>query len=403
MPNISFTHYISVVLWGLLLSGLVIGIGPTKPAHAQTTATPDCTGDYLIDRTLTANARWEFCWEHRNREGILFHNIFYTSPDGTRRKVLRQASLAQIHTPYDDNSFRYHYVTDLGLGASQMVALQPENCPDGTLLAHNNKSVLCERVSERGYIYKSYSQQRHGEYLSLYSVSDLGGQSMVIRWRFYDDGSIEPSVGSTGYLNHWGNDIQFGWSIDGSNTVGLGYTNNYYWRFDFDLGGNGDNDIVEELNLDPIDAGSRKSLSIMPLTQEQGRSIDPQRKRSWRIRDALITNRDGHPISYHLEPMNVGHRYIGPDSEPWTQHDIYFTKYNSCEQFASHNPQLDSCGENVAEFANGEDINSADLVVWYRTSYHHLPSSEYQPFIPIHWDSLLLMPRDWTATNEFKN
>jgi len=350
-----------------------------------------------IQETLPTDGRWELCWEHRDQEGIVFTDIYYVTQANMKRKVLKEASIAQIHTPYDDNSSRNHYVTSPGLGGAQLVELSNSNCPNGTLIQHNGTNVLCQMVEGRGYIYKYVTNQRNGYYLTLFSVSKIGGQHFIVRWRFYDDGTIEPSIGSTGVVDRRSTDARYGWPIQNSSDIGVGYVNSYYWRLNFDIGANGANDIVEEFNVDSIDSGSKKSLSVTKITSETGRSVDAQQKRSWRVRDGSITNSDGHSVSYHLEPMTVGNRYVGPSNEPWTANDIFFTKSRTCERFVSQNPTAGGCGADISQFMNGENIDSDEIVLWYRVSYHHLPRSEYQPYIPVHWDGFMLLPRDWTA------
>ncbi len=61
-----------------------------------------CSDQYYIDTILPNQARWDMCWEHRVREGIVLHKIHYTPKGGKRRMVLNKASLAQIHVPYDE-------------------------------------------------------------------------------------------------------------------------------------------------------------------------------------------------------------------------------------------------------------------------------------------------------------
>lgn len=350
-----------------------------------------------IQETLPTDGKWELCWEHRDQEGIVLTDIYYITPANMKRRVLKEASIAQIYTPYDDNSSRNHYVASPGLGGAQIVALSNNNCPTGTLISYNGINVLCQMVENRGYIYKYEDNQQIGYHLTLFSVSNIGGQHFIIRWRFYDDGTIEPSIGSTGVVNRRSTDARYGWPIQNNSDIGIGYVNNYYWRLNFDIGENGANDIVEEFNVDPTDGGSRKSLSVTRITSETGRSVDAQKKRSWRVRDGSIENNDGHSVSYHLEPLTTGNRYIGPNTEPWTANDIFFTKSRDCERFVSQNPTAGGCGADISQFMNGENIDGDDIVLWYRISYHHLPRSEYQPYIPLHWDGFMLYPRDWTA------
>ena len=101
----------------------------------------NCSGQYLVDVTLPAGSRWEMCWEVRNSEGIIFHDIYYTpAGGGPRRLVLGQANLAQIHVPYDDNGARFHDVSDFGLGGTSMDDLTQADCPNGTLLVRRGQT-----------------------------------------------------------------------------------------------------------------------------------------------------------------------------------------------------------------------------------------------------------------------
>jgi hypothetical protein len=125
--------------------------------------------------------------------------------------------------------------------------------------------------------------------------------------------------------------------------------------------------------------------------------VNPERQRSWRIRDGNITNSDGHWVSYHLEPGGHGHRHIGPDYEPWTFEDFYVTRYAACESFVSHNPALGGCGDDVSDFVNGQNVFMADVVIWYGITFHHAPRDEDEPKMPAHWDGFQIVPRDWTA------
>ena len=47
-----------------------------------------CSDQFYVNETLENGAKWDMCWEHRNREGIIYHHIFYTPKDGQRRMVL---------------------------------------------------------------------------------------------------------------------------------------------------------------------------------------------------------------------------------------------------------------------------------------------------------------------------
>lgn len=53
----------------LLMGWLALGYLP--PSHAA----EFCADNYYINVTLPNQARWDMCWEHRAREGILLHHV----------------------------------------------------------------------------------------------------------------------------------------------------------------------------------------------------------------------------------------------------------------------------------------------------------------------------------------
>ena len=114
--------------------------------------------------------------------------------------------------------------------------------------------------------------------------------------------------------------------------------------------------------------------------------------RSWRVRDTVTTNSEGHAISYHLEPLRVGHIHQGPVDEPFTNNQFYVTVNKPCEKFASHNPTI-NCAADVSEFANGESLVGQDIVLWYGITFHHLPRDEDEGMMDAHWDGFQIIPR----------
>lgn len=363
-----------------------------------------CTTGTYLEETLPTGARWDLCWSVRTHEGVVLSNIHYTPPGGQRQKVLREASVAQIEVIYDDGATFYHG-SEPGLGDTRLLALSAADCPDGLLLDHADRSLLCKQVAPRGYLYKYYTQQRQGDALTLFSVSQIGQHLYIVQWRFSDDGTIEPEVGEGGRLWRQGRDSQHGWPVPATvaeGMAGIGYVTNYWWRLDFDLGANGSNDIVEEFEVNSATSNTRREVSTTRLTTETGRTTDPDKKRSWRVRDGTLTNSDGHAISYHLDPKQAGYRYVGPADQLWNQHDFYVTVAHPCERLAAHNPTTGGCADHVAGYINGESLAGAEIVLWYRVTAHRLPRAEDTPVFGVQWHGFQLLPRDWSAQNPFR-
>ncbi|MGB5326391.1 MAG: hypothetical protein WBN40_13345 [Pseudomonadales bacterium] len=390
-------HAVMLERCKLLLAALCCSI----PGFA---AGASCSGDALIDVTLPGGAQWELCWELRAEEGIVLQEVSYKAPAHTLRSVLKEASLAQVNVAYDDGSPGKRLVTDTANGAgfgANIRTLLPSDCPGGNLRADNGNNVLCTRVVPRGYAFKSYSIVQQGNLLTLESRATIGPHSYIVRWNFYDDGTIEPRIGMSGDLPLIGSNANHGWLLDQSNRVGVGFNTSYFFRLDFDLASTGNNESVEEFTVTPSANRLEKSLSVAKITSESARVVSPDLKRSWRVRENSggVTNSDGRPISYHLEPLHTAHRYTGTNLEAWAQNDFWVTRYNPCERFVVDNPTAGGCASDIDGFLNGENIDGADVVLWYKINYHHLPRSEDEPEIQMHWDGFFILPRDWTATN----
>ncbi|MFK7912347.1 MAG: putative Ig domain-containing protein [Pseudomonadales bacterium] len=373
-------------------------------ASAPALAGPlNCSVEYQVQQTFANGASWDMCWERRSREGIVFKDVHYTTPDGMRLKVLAQANVAQIHVPYDDNGARYHDVSDYGLGTdSYLNDLQASDCPAGERLLDGTRNVICKTLLSDQLRVADGGNTQMGEALTLFSVSHVGAYNYIPEWRFFDDGTLEPSMGATGRLQRYTSNAAYGWPVrDASSSYGVSHIHNYYWRLDFDIGDDANNDVFEEIEFeDGPDSGSR-SKRVSAFDTEAARSVAPEKQRFWRVRDSSLTNANGAPISFDLIALNTGHRDEGPSNEPWTFNDIYVTQAKDCERFVSRNPADATLGcasnEDVTDFVNGQSLAGEDLVVWYGLTFHHIPRDEDEPYMHAHWNQFRIAPRDWTA------
>jgi primary-amine oxidase len=363
-------------------------------AAAAPAASACPAGTTAIDQTLTTGSRWELCLEQRTEEGIVLRDVFFTPPANTRRSVLKGASIAAIYVVYDDDSARRQLVASPGLGGGSSVALDAADCPSGTLLLGN---ALCMTQAARGYAWKSAATQKQGYWLELLSISRTDTLTWIARWRLYDDGTVEPALGSSGTLPVLGNDPSYGSPVgDAGGQIGVGWFANATWRLDFDIGTSATDDFVERLEV--TNTISTKSLSKTAISTEIGESYAPVVKRAWRVRDSATTNSDGHPISYYFEPMLAGNHYVAKASEAWAAYDFAVTIQNPCERLAAGNPTTGGCAADLAGFLDSQSA-TGDVVVWPRTTVHHLPHDEDSPFLGTTWQSVAFGPRDWTSVN----
>lgn len=360
----------------------------------------NCSPPYYVNETLPNGTRWELCWEHRSRDGIVLRDIYYTPPERVRSRVLTEASIAQVHVPYDDNSARFHDITDDGFGDSNIADLTAAECPGGTLLAHEQKNVLCQQIMPIGYARRAANNSQQRFALTLFSVSTSGEYNYIPLWRFEDNGSIEPMMGATGKLQRFDTGGPHSWPVRDTGIAGISHIHNYYWRLDFDLGENAVDDVVEEIDVVPAQSGNGRVSSKTILESEAARSISPEIHRTWQIRNLSHAGLVETTLAYQLDPFALNHRDVGPDFEPWTHHDLFITNENECERYTSHNPQFGGCGSNVTDFVDGESLVNADLVLWYGVTFHHIPRDEDEPFMHTHWDGFQLKAVAQNHTDE---
>ena len=364
-----------------------------------------CDDQYHINKTLANGAKWDMCWSHNKNLGIHYHHIFYTPKNDSRRMVLFDAAIAQIHVPYDDNGARFHDVSDYGLGDdgsnnSNLVSLRQAECLNGTLAYYNGKGAVCQRVLDNGNSYRNGTDRKASQLLKVFSASKVGQYIYGIEWDFHDDGVIRPSIVATGALQRLSTstDQSHGWLVDSGGRIGLAHMHNFYWRLDFDIDQTGQNDIVQEINYNS--AGGKRVKQLTNFTTETARSVNPDTMRSWIVKDGNTTNRKGHKISYEIRLDEAGQREIGPSFEPFTNYDFYVTQSKDCELFASHNASVNNCStDNVSEFANGETLVNKDIVTWVSVSFYHMPRSEDVPKMDAHVSGFQLIPRDWHTTS----
>jgi primary-amine oxidase len=384
---------------------LLAGAVPVALHTAQAAGNFNCSANFQVDEVMQSGARWQMCWERRDNEGIVLHDVTYTPIGGQPVEVIGRASLAEIHVPYDDNGARFHDLSDFGLGDEfTMDVLDAGDCPNGSLIddPDTTANIICQTEAPTGYSYKDYDQVGQGTSLNLFSTSCIGAYCYVVAWNFDDDGTIRPEVGATGSLQRTdGANSHTGWGIGGGR-IAVAHMHNFYWRLDFDIDGTPYDDRVDELQALPTSGRSQLSNRRQTFTRETERRVSPTVFRSWRIRDLTTRNADNHPISWELLP-NTDHIFRGPNYEPWTHQELYVTRNKVCERFATHNPAVGSCRESpndsVAAFADGESLANRDLVVWYGSSFHHLPRDEDEDHMHPHWTGFSIIPRDLTATN----
>ncbi|MEW2319372.1 copper amine oxidase [Streptomyces bauhiniae] len=396
-----------------LLGSPAVLAGPAAAAPAAPPAPADCSTAYRIEQTLDGGTTWRMCWHYNTLSGLVLDKVGY-QPKGEAKpiRVLASARLAQVHVPYDDGEAEYDDVTGTDFG-QELQKLRTDECPGGTV-----KSVkvpdrgavpgLCVTTRARGHAYRlsndastdgnGHLYTAQGKDLLVYTVNKASWYEYITEWRFASDGTISSNVGATGSLSPYdfdGGDTR-GWPIGkGAQAKAESHAHNVFWRMDFDLDGSSRTKIEQYDSKVTVPSGRGSpttSTRRTPITKEL--SGDRTGMRWWRVVSTAGKNKDGHPRSYEIVP-GAGQKHPG---RPYTRHDVFFTQYKACEQYASDNPGCpDGSPTSVDRFVNGETLTHP--ITWVNIGFHHIARDEDQQPMPLHWQGFSLSPRDVTAMN----
>ncbi|EDY61400.1 copper amine oxidase [Streptomyces sviceus ATCC 29083] len=400
-----------------MAAGVTTGAGPAAAQpKAAAPAAAECSSAYKIEQTLSSGTTWRMCWRYDSKAGLVLEDISYQPKGETAPiKVLNSARLGQIHVPYDDGSVEYDDLTGFGF-AQGLMNLDPGECPGGTIKSvkvpdswdpdHENVNGLCTTTRSRGHAYRMQGDsankvyQAQGKDLLVYSVNQVGWYEYMTEWRFQDDGTITMNLGATGSLSYEDYDAGDGrgWPIGkGPRAQATSHSHNAFWRLDFALDSSSKNRVEQYDSTVTAAAQGQQTATVKttrtPVTKEL--AGDAKSYRWWRMVSAVGKNKDWHSRSYEIVP--------GPSTKyparSFTKHDVYFTEYNPCEQFASNNPG--NCGAgagtSVDKWVNGQTLTHP--VVWMNVGFHHVARDEDQQPMPVHWQGFSIAPRDVTAMN----
>ncbi len=332
---------------------------PQALLTAPVSSTLNCSSPYQITQRFASAAQWEMCWEPRAGYGYRLNQITFTPVQGRPRLILNTLHVALMFVPYDDGGPRYR---DTSLG-QQLAMLTTAECPNGVLLPGD---TLC--------LMRHAHNSAEGEGFEVFGYFNVANYYYVIRFAFNADGSIVPSVGASGSLQRFTRDAATGWPIRG--LVATNHNHWVIWRMDFDLDG-AEGDQVKQFDALP-GVGDSRSLSATLLLTETQTQNDLHQSRFWRV----FGDASPMALTYEIEPSVTD---IYRADESFTQNDFYLTQNHADEALVS-----DAFGLNG--FVNGEHLQ--DVVAWYGVNFHHVPRSEEDVRMPIHWQGFVLRLQD---------
>jgi primary-amine oxidase len=378
--------------WMIIALVLLPGPAPWQRNSGQSFARAEIA-TAQIDGHAVKWAGWTFNWQIRPREGLTLTDVTFQG-----RSVLKFASWQEVFVPYHRGEPRPE---DFGDGIARR--LQPlipgKDCTlGGTCQAFNaqgkeeGKRVVMIHEESTGLNYLGPRGRAYGKMLTVWCAYDMDGYYYICRWRFHDDGCLEPQVGLTGPLQFvsTGNASPHGSIVGKDKAFAPSHVHNFYFCLDFDIDGP-DNNVVEEFNYKQDRPGSLSGKhSWTPITKESSRPSSAENFRFWRVVNKKSKNALGLPRSYELLPGGNG-IFRGAKSETFAQAELWVTRFHE-DEYPKETRRL---GTALPGYLNDESVDGENVVVWYAMHVHHIARTEDWPSMPVEWVGFMLRPRDF--------
>lgn len=312
---------------------------------------------------------WHVCVRDMGLKGMWVGPVeLQRTPGGPWMPVLYQAGLAEIFVPYNGGTFRPYDMQYCPTGGCALDQVSAQDAgPTGSLVTLTNESVptVVAEVRDRGVAWlckQNTAASRRGQEFVIWSVTDGGNYDNLVQMSFRDDGAMTFRIGNTGFNN--------------PQLPREAHMHNALWRVDMDLGGWAwdSASLLEHSEPDPTALQATEIKTPFDGNSEGGVAWNPTRLTSLLVED-LVPNSFGSKRGYEFTSSQLATaRHYGSDDD-WTQKDFYTTVYHPNElgwttAFQPPDNYL------LAQIANNEPVSNRDIVVWVKSSVHHVPTDE---------------------------
>jgi hypothetical protein len=273
-----------------------------------------------------------------NASGVELRNVRYRG-----KLVLFQAHAPILNVQYDGNAcgpFRDWLFEESWIqadGTNVAPGFRRSQAPAQTILESGTDSGNFRGVA-------IYRQRRE---TVLVSELQAGWYRYVSRWRFHDNGTIRP---------------RFGFSAVRNTCICNVHHHHVYWRFDFDIGTDVNNE-VREFNSPPLFPPDNWHT----FQFEARRLRRPELSRRWQVRNTQTGD------AYDLIP--------GPNdgvADAFAPRDLWVLRFNEgqVDDGISAAPSQAGLSQanapaDIGRFINGESVANQDVIVWYAAHFTH--------------------------------
>ena len=281
---------------------------------------------------------------------------------------------------------------------------EPKAYPNAVCIHEEDFGLLWKHAD----IFENTSEVRRSRRLVVSFIATVGNYDYAFYWFFYQDGSIEMEVRTTGVVLTQA--IATGAApetatVISRNLAAPNHQHLFCFRLDMDV--DGPDNSVYEMSSEPVADRARNPYGnafrsrAVQLTSERAaqRDIDPYSARYWKVVNASRRNGSGHAVGYTLIPGETTPMMASEDSSAgkraaFGRHSLWVTPYDPDERYpAGDYPNQHPGGDGLPRWTQADrPLDDTDVVLWYTLGLTHIVRPEDWPIMPVHRAGFALRP-----------
>ena len=384
--------------------------------------------------------QWKFRYSMDPLQGLQILHVRHKD-QAVERSVVYKMSLAEMLVPYGDGdqpwSFRNAFdVGEYGLGKTLHPLELGKDVPSNATLINvavaddvGGPPVVMPAIAlyekSGGLLWKHRNAEngetdiRYGRKLVMTFMTTIGNYDYGINYIFNMDGTIDVDAQLTGMLLAKGTAMTQNTCknscrplVEG-NILAPAHQHFFSFRIDLDIDG-ADKNTPAEMNVAafPLSENNKNqnafglTNTVLATEKTAARDLNPPTARMWKVFNESSTNALGHPRGYGLMPQENSVPYLSPQNlirkrAGFIDHHMWFTAYKDNETSgAALYPTTAPIGEGLPKYiSNNENLENADVVMWYTFGVTHIPRPEEWPIMSVHHTGFKLVPINFFNEN----